>query len=121
MLSTEMHRCLLITTSLVLLAITAGFALTKYLYLGNGQLAYAAIVMSFVFLANIGYIQLGGSLASSQIFIMIIMIFGFIGGVINSGGFTSAPSILAPILPMVAILWFDNRPGWLMVAYCSSF
>ena len=116
MLSIEMQRHLLISTSFVLLAMTSGFAAIKFAFVGETHLPYAAIAMSILFSANIAYILLGGNLVTSQNLMLLLMVLGFVFAVVNSGGFTSAPIMIAPVLPMVAILWLDKRAGWMMAA-----
>lgn len=114
MLSLEIQRRLLISTSLILLAMTSGFAAIKYVYVGNAQFPYVALIMSGMLAGNICYLRLGGTLASSQLAMMLLMVVGFVWAAIYSGGYSSAPVILAPLLPMIAIFWFNRLAGWLM-------
>ncbi len=114
MLSFEIQRQLLLSTSLVLFAMTTGFAVIKFLYIGDTHLPYAAIAMSVLFAANIVYIFLGGDLALSQRLMLVLMVFAYVFAAVSAGGFTSAPIMLAPLLPMVTIFWFDKGAGWLM-------
>ncbi|MFT4862290.1 MAG: diguanylate cyclase (GGDEF)-like protein [Pseudohongiellaceae bacterium] len=116
MLSMEIQRRLLLSTSLVLLAMTTGLAVIKFLYVGETHLPFVAITMSVLFAANIAYIFLGGDLLSSQRLMLALMVFGFVFATVSTGGFSSAPIMLAPLLPMVTILWFDKRAGWMMGA-----
>jgi len=114
MLSIDIQRRLLISTSFILLAMTSGFAVVKFLYVGSAHLPLAAMAMSIVLIANIVYIYFGGNLVMSQMLALISMVLGFVFAVVISGGFNSAPVLIAPVLPMVAILWFDNRAGWIV-------
>jgi diguanylate cyclase (GGDEF)-like protein len=112
MLSIEMQRSLLISTSLVLLIMTSGFAALKIYYLGLGQFPYPAVVVSICLLSNICYIKFGGELSVSKLLTMLTMIIGFAIAAVNTGGYSGAPISLAPVLPMTAILWFDRVAGW---------
>ncbi len=114
MISTEIQRRLVLSTSSALLIMTCVFAALKIYFLGLTEFPYPAIAMSIFFFGNICYIKWGGELESSKLITMIIMVAGFAVAVVNTGGYSGAPIMLAPILPVTAILWFDKVVGWIV-------
>lgn len=111
-LTIEKRRNLILTTNGILLVMTAGFALFKYMSLNTGAIPYPAVVVCLLIAANSIYLILGGDQGNSEILMMLILGGGLLATTINTGGYDGAPVILAPILPMVATLWFGAATGW---------
>lgn len=114
--SVEKRRTLILESNGILFMLAASFGLFKYSQLGTGDFPYAAAIVGVLILMNFGYLLLGGDLAVSEAAMMTILFGGYVGATANSGGFDGAPITLAPILPMVAILWFGAQAGWKFLA-----
>lgn len=114
--SLEKRRTLILASNGILFTLTASFGLFKYFQLGAAGFPYAAAIVCALILMNSIYLLLGGDLAVSEAVMMTILLGGYVGATANSGGFDGAPSTLAPILPMVAILWFGAQAGWKILA-----
>ncbi len=114
MLSIDIQRRVIISTCLLILVLAIGFGLLKYSFLGLEHFPIAAFVLTPVLIGNIIYIKLGGNIKSSQLFVMFMLLAGFTGSAVYSGGYSSGIILVAPVLPMVAILWFDRAAGMVM-------
>jgi len=95
--------------------LSAIFRLLKYIQLGIEAFpyaAYAAAIVCVLIVLNSIYLLLGGDLANSEAVMMTILLGGYAWATANTGAFDRAPSTVAPILPLVAILWFGAQAGW---------
>lgn len=110
--SLEKRKALILASNGILFVLSASFGLFKYAQLGIDSFPYVAAIVCVLISMNSVYLLLGGDLVVSEAVMMTILIAGYFGATASSGGFDGAPSTLAPILPMVAILWFGARAGW---------
>lgn len=111
-LSLEKRRTLILMSSGIIFALSGILGLLKFLQLGVAEFPYAAAIICLLIAINSAYLLSGGLLANSEAILMLILLGGYAGATANSGGFDGAPSTLAPILPMVAILCFGAETGW---------
>lgn len=114
--SIEKRRTLILASNGILFVLSASFGLFKYAQLGGNSFPYTAAIICFFISLNSVYLLRGGDLVVSEAVMMSILLLGYFGATANSGGFDGAPSTLAPILPMVAILWFGAQAGWKILA-----
>jgi diguanylate cyclase (GGDEF)-like protein len=111
-ISLEKRRTLILASNGMLFALSATFGLLKYAQLGIEAFPYAATIVCVLIGLNSIYLLLGGDLANSEAMMMTILLGGYAGATTNTGAFDGAPSILAPILPLIGILWFGTQAGW---------
>lgn len=118
--SLEKRRTVILASNGILFTLSASFGLFKYIQLGIEGFPYAAAIVCVLIAINSIYLLLDGDLAISEALLMTILLAGYVGATANSGGFDGAPSTLAPILPMVAILWFGAQAGWKILTVLLS-
>lgn len=118
--SLEKRRTVILASNGILFTLSASFGILKYIQLGIDAFPYVAALICILIALNFVYLLLGGHLANSEAVMMVILLGGYVGATANTGGFDGAPSTFAPILPMVAILWFGTQAGWKILAALIS-
>lgn len=115
-LSLRNRRTLLLASNGMLFLLGTCFGLFKYVQIspnvGGVGFPYPALGICLLIIVNVTYLLIDGDLVNSEVATFTIMVGGFIASTANSGGFIGAPSTLAPIIPLLAILWFGAKTGW---------
>jgi diguanylate cyclase (GGDEF)-like protein len=109
------RRKTIISTNIVMCAVGLVFSIAKISAVGLQSFPYPAMLVSLCTLCNSIYLLRGGSTQIGVAILLALLFLGMTASGYNTGAFNGATLILAPILPILAILWRSTRAGWVMM------
>jgi len=110
------RRKIIIATNIVMCAVGLIFSAFKISAVGTENFPYPAMLVALFTLVNSIYLLRGGPTQNGVIALLLMLFLGIISSGLYTGAFQGATLILAPILPMLAILWRSTLAGWVMMA-----
>jgi len=110
------RRGLVHTTNIVIIVLVAGLAVTKMIVMGLEQPPIPALFVVALGLTNAFYLRRNGSVHIAAWILVVISMLGFATGSFNTGGLNGLVILLAPIIPVVAILLIDSRAA--LISLC---
>lgn len=109
------RRQIIAATNIVLCSMCLVFSALKISAAGIQSFPFPAMLVVLLTLINCIYLLRGGSTGKAVLSLLVLLFLGLVLSGVNTGGFNGATLILAPILPMLAILWRSTRAGWIMM------
>lgn len=109
------RRQIIAATNIVLCCMCLVFSALKISATGTQNFPFPAMLVALLTLINCIYLLRGGSTEKAVLSLLALLFLGLVFSGLNTGAFNGATLILAPILPMLAILWRSTRTGWIMM------
>ncbi len=109
----EETRALVGATNLFILILVLFAVTLKWLALGTLSPRWPGLLVILVCLANAAFLWKGGETRQSAWLLIATLVFGLTSSGYFSGGLSGPVALVAPLIPVVAILLVGTRAGWI--------
>ncbi len=106
------QRNLIALSNYVIIILVSSLSALRFLILDDGQPPLPAIFLVVIAIANAVYIRRGGSIEIAACVLISILLLGLAWGGFRAHAFSGAVVLLAPLIPVYALLLLNARMAW---------